>query len=169
VNEADIAQIQVGQPVEFTVEAFPKQTFNGKVVQVRLNAQMTQNVVIYTVVIGIDNSDEKLLPYMTANVQFEVGDKHGVVLIPTAAVGWRPQVDWIAPDARDNPVSLPKGKRQPRVWMVEGMFVRPIDIQLGLSDGKETEITAGDVKEGQEVIIGEAHTATTFAPKRVQD
>ena len=169
VNEADIAQIQVGQPVEFTVEAFPKQTFNGKVAQVRLNAQMTQNVVTYTVVIGIDNPDEKLLPYMTANVQFEVGDKHAVVLIPTAALGWRPQVDWIAPGARDNPTSVQKKKRQPRVWVVEGMFVRPIDIQLGLSDGKETEITGGDVKEGQEVILGEAAAATTFAPKRVRD
>jgi HlyD family secretion protein len=169
VNEADIAQIQVGQPVEFTVEAFPKQTFNGKVAQVRLNAQLTQNVVTYTVVIAIDNPDEELLPYMTANVEFEVGDKHAVVLIPTAALGWRPQVDWIALDARDKPVNVQKRKRQPRVWVVEGMFVRPIDIQLGLSDGKETEITAGDVKEGQEVIIGEAHTATTFAPRRVQN
>jgi HlyD family secretion protein len=169
VNEADIAQIQVGQPVEFTVEAFPKQTFNGKVVQVRLNAQMTQNVVTYTVVVEIDNSDGKLLPYMTANVQFEVCDKHAGVLIPTAALGWRPRVEWIAPDARDNPVSVQKRKRQPRVWVVEGMFVRPIDVQLGLSDGKETEITAGDVKEGQEIIVGEAAAATTFAPKRVQD
>ncbi len=169
VNEADIAQIQVGQPVEFTVEAFPKQTFNDMVVQVRLNAQMTQNVVTYTVVIAIDNPDEKLLPYMTANVQFEVGDRRAVVLIPTAALGWRPQVDWIAPDARDNPVSVQKRKRQPRVWVVEGMFVRLIDVQLGISDGKKTEITAGDVKEGQEIIIGEANAATTFAPTRVRD
>ncbi len=169
VNEADIAQIQVGQPVEFTVEAFPKQTFNGKVIQVRLNAQMTRNVVTYTVVIGFDNTDGRLLPYMTANVQFQVGDKHAVVLMPTAALRWRPQVDWIAPEARDNAVSVQKRKRQPRVFVVEGMFVRPIDVQLGLSDGKETEITVGELKEGQEVIVGEAAAATTFAPKGVRD
>jgi HlyD family secretion protein len=136
VNEADMGLIQVGQPVQFTVEALPDRSFSGKVVQKRLNAQMTQNVVTYTVVVMIDNSDERLLPYFTAHLQFQVGDKHAVVLIPTAALGWRPQVDWIAPDARDNPVSVQKRKRQPRVWVVEGMFVRPIDVQLGISGGK---------------------------------
>ncbi len=70
VNENNIARVHVGEPVQFTVEAVPGKTFDGRVRQVRLNAQMTQNVVTYTVVISFDNPDEKLLPYMTANVRF---------------------------------------------------------------------------------------------------
>jgi HlyD family secretion protein len=70
VNEADIARVHEGQAATFTVDAFPGTTFEGRVRQVRLNAQMTQNVVTYTVVVTANNSDEKLLPYMTANVRF---------------------------------------------------------------------------------------------------
>src|SRR6516165_7830550 len=70
VNEADIGNIKDEQPVTFTVDAHPDQVFHGKVSQIRLNASMTQNVVIYTVVVNTDNSQEKLLPYLTANLQF---------------------------------------------------------------------------------------------------
>ena len=72
VNEADIGRIRLNMPVRFTVDAYPGETFRGKVTQIRMNAQMTQNVVTYTVVVTTDNSDGKLLPYLTANVQFEV-------------------------------------------------------------------------------------------------
>jgi HlyD family secretion protein len=70
VNEADIGRIKVGQQVKFKVDAVPNTVFDGNVSQVRLNAQMTQNVVTYTVVVSFDNTNSKLLPYMTANVQF---------------------------------------------------------------------------------------------------
>ena len=70
VNEADIARVHEGQAAQFTIVAYPSKVFEGRVRQVRLNAQMTQNVVTYTVVVTVDNSDEKLLPYMTANVRF---------------------------------------------------------------------------------------------------
>ena len=79
VNEADIGQIRVDMPVRFTVDAHPGQTFRGKVTQVRMNATMTQNVVTYTVVVTTDNSSGKLLPYLTANVQFEVDKRSGRV------------------------------------------------------------------------------------------
>ena len=71
VNEADVGRIHVGMPVSFTVATYPGKTFRGKVTQIRLNATMTQNVVTYTVVIGTDNADGRLLPYLTAQVQFE--------------------------------------------------------------------------------------------------
>ena len=74
VNEADIGKIQPGQDVSFTVDAFPNRKFHGKVNKVRLNATMTQNVVTYTVEVNTDNSDGKLLPYLTANVQFLTGE-----------------------------------------------------------------------------------------------
>ena len=73
VNEADIGNIRVGQPVSFTVDAFPRDTFAGTVGKVRLNATMTQNVVTYTVEVITDNSDGKLMPYLTANVKFLSG------------------------------------------------------------------------------------------------
>ena len=72
VNEADIGKIHPGQPVTFTVDAFPGETFKGEVGKVRLNASMTQNVVTYTVEIITDNSNGRLLPYLTANVEFEI-------------------------------------------------------------------------------------------------
>ncbi len=82
VNEADIAKVKQGTKVHFRVDALPQDTFHGTVVQVRLNALMTQNVVTYTVVIGVDNSDLKLLPYLTADVYFEVDNRKDVLLVP---------------------------------------------------------------------------------------
>jgi HlyD family secretion protein len=83
VNEADIGQIKPGQPVTFTIDAYPSEVFKGEVGKVRLNATMTQNVVTYTVEIITDNSSGKLLPYLTANVNFIVGQRKDVLLAPT--------------------------------------------------------------------------------------
>jgi HlyD family secretion protein len=101
VNEADVGSIYAGQPVTFTVDAFPGHTFVGTVGKVRYNATMTQNVVTYTVEILTDNSDNKLIPYLTANVQFEVASKHNVILVPSAALRWTPQETQVSPDVRD--------------------------------------------------------------------
>lgn len=95
VNEADIGSIHVGQPVSFTVDAFPGQTFHGEVGKVRLNAVMTQNVVTFTVEVVTDNSSGQLLPYLTANVQFEAGRRENVMLVPNGALRWQPRPDQI--------------------------------------------------------------------------
>jgi HlyD family secretion protein len=100
VNEADIGEIHPGQRVTFTVDAYPGQTFEGKVGKVRLNATMTQNVVTYTVEVDTDNFDSKLLPYLTANVQFEVAHYHDSLLVPNAALRWYPEPEMVAPDVR---------------------------------------------------------------------
>ncbi len=101
VNEADIGKIRAGQPVTFTVDAFPGQTFQGKVGKVRLNASMTQNVVTYTVEIITDNPSGRLLPYLTANVRFELDRHDDVLMVPNAALRWTPTSDQIAPQFRD--------------------------------------------------------------------
>jgi HlyD family secretion protein len=101
VNEADIGQIHAGQTARFTVDAFSGKTFRGTVSQIRLNAVMTQNVVTYTVVITTDNSTGTLLPYLTANVQFEVAHHEDVLLVPTTAIRWKPQPNQIVADARE--------------------------------------------------------------------
>src|SRR5437763_1290261 len=101
VNEADVGSIQSGQDVTFTVDAFPNRAFKGTVGKVRLNATMTQNVVTYTVEIVTDNSDGTLLPYLTANVGFNVAKHENVLLVPNAALRWSPSdADQVAPDVR---------------------------------------------------------------------
>ena len=150
VNEADIGQIKAGQKVTFTVDAFPKDEFKGEVAQVRLNASITDSVVTYTVVVSTDNSTGKLLPYLTANVQLRVEERKGVLLVPNAALRWRPQPDQVAPDAREAFL-----KKAPRgvVWVEEKGFVRPIKVQVGITDGRMTAV-AGDLSEGKPVVIG---------------
>ncbi|MGA2749901.1 MAG: efflux RND transporter periplasmic adaptor subunit [Verrucomicrobiota bacterium] len=162
VNEADIGSIHPGQPVTFTVDAFPNQQFQGTVGKIRLNATMTQNVVTYTVEVNTDNSDGKLLPYLTANAQFLTGERHHVLLVPNAALRWRPPSDLIAPAARQS-APAPAHAADPdttgprhtaTVWIEDGEFVRPVHVTAGLTDGTETEIESGDVKEGEAVILG---------------
>jgi HlyD family secretion protein len=104
VNEADIGKIHPGQPVTFTVDAFPGQTFKGEVGKVRLNASMTQNVVTYTVEVITDNSSGLLLPYLSANVRFELARHDDVLMVPNAALRWTPATDQIAPQLRDTAI-----------------------------------------------------------------
>ncbi len=100
VNEADIGRIRSGVKVHFTVDAYPNDVFHGEVSQVRLNATMTQNVVTYTVVVTTENKDRRLLPYMTANLQFEIERHENVLKVPNAALRWKPRPKQIAPDVR---------------------------------------------------------------------
>ena len=167
VHEADVGRVREGQPVRFTVDARPGEVFAGRVHQVRLNATMTQNVVTYTVVVTTDNSDGKLLPYLTANVQFEVERRKGVLLVPNAALRWRPQPEWVAPDARRQLAPGEEGPQDPRerrrVWVQDGRYVRPLDVQAGATDGAKTEITGGNLEEGSRVIVGAAVVPTSAA------
>ncbi len=109
VNEADIGQITSGQEVRFTVDARPREEFTGKVDQVRLNANMTNNVVTYTVVVTTDNSMGRLLPYLTANLQFVTHQRSEVLQVQNAALRWRPRPDQIAPELRGSAKWAPSG------------------------------------------------------------
>jgi len=187
VNEADIGRIHVGMPVSFTVDAYPGETFRGKVSQIRLNATMTQNVVTYTVVIVTDNKDGRLLPYLTANLQFEVEQRSNVLLVPNMALRWKPRPQQIDPEARKTVSAAPAGKsggkpggkptsaaatapagdksakpakerdEPSRLWVPAEEFVRPVEVVVGPSDGSMTEVSGSDVREGMKVVIGEGH------------
>lgn len=176
VNEADIAKLKPGTKVHFRVDALPEDMFHGTVFQVRLNAQMTQNVVIYTVVISVDNSELKLLPYMTADVNFEVDERKDILLVPNAALRFRPTPDQIADESSDdNAESKDTSKGKPdrrnksagapanigRLWQVVSgtSKVRPIEVRTGQSDMAFTEITSGDIQEGDEIVIGQPRQA----------
>jgi HlyD family secretion protein len=159
VNEADIGHIQPGQDVTFTVDAFPGRVFRGQVGKVRLNASMTQNVVTYTVVVTTDNADGKLLPYLTANVQFITGRREQVLAVPNAALRWTPRVDEIAPKFRrgaDTASAAPAGATSAwrTLWVRQGSFVRPVSVQTGLTDGTQTEVSGPGVSEGMDVVVG---------------
>jgi HlyD family secretion protein len=171
VNETDIGSIHVGQKVRFTVSSLPRDTFEGKVSQIRLNASMTQNVVTYTVVIGVDNSSGRLLPYLTARLQFEVETRHDALLVPTAALRWQPLVQHVVPAARDD-YALALARRAPApgesaptisssedepmgcLWIRQGEFVRPVKIRIGLSDGLVTEVSGEGLADGTEIVVG---------------
>jgi HlyD family secretion protein len=169
VNEADIGHIHPGQDVTFTVDAFPGEVFHGQVGKVRLNASMTQNVVTYTVVVTTDNADGKLLPYLTANVQFISGRRENVLAVPNAALHWVPQAILIAPEFRQVAnavggerkqgsafVHAPAGsaETQQTLWVAEGNYVRPVMVKTGLTDGALSEVTAPDLSEAMNVVIG---------------
>ena len=169
VNEADIGQIKPGQPVTFTVDAFPSRVFKGEVGKVRLNATMTQNVVTYTVEVVADNADGQLLPYLTANAKFLVGKHEGVLTVPNAALRWTPPAALMAPAARgaDKPgrgrggasaEGVETGTRG-TVWVPDGAGVKPVRLRTGLSDGTVTEILDDKLPEGSAVVIATARPA----------
>jgi HlyD family secretion protein len=162
VNEADIGQIKLGMPVRFTVDAYPSDTFHGKVSQVRMNATMTQNVVTYTVIVTTDNPDGKLLPYLTSNVQFELSQRSNVLLVPNAALRWKPQASQISPANSKSVSSSVESADAPdrgHLWVTsDGGLVRPIEVLLGASDAAMTEISGSDVKEGMQVIASADET-----------
>lgn len=198
VNEADIGKIHLGQPVTFTVAAFPGETFRGEVGKVRLNASMTQNVVAYTVEVITDNSNGRLLPYLTADVHFELDRHEAVLLVPSAALRWTPSTDQAAVNYREtaeNPTAdrpTGEGNQAPAsrsakaggegkanrgvVWALEGQHVRPIHVRVGLADGVNiTEVDGKDLTEGLEVVTGletqavaQADTRNPFAPRMPQ-
>jgi HlyD family secretion protein len=157
VNETDIGSIHEGQKVRFTVGALPHDTFEGKVSKIRLNASMTQNVVTYTVVVSVDNSSSRLLPYLTARLQFEVEARENVLLVPNAALRWQPRVQNVVPEARETyefslrrrapphagagtPVSAPGDGASGVIWIRRGDFVKPVQVMACLSDGVVTEV-----------------------------
>jgi len=151
--------------VTFTVDAFPGETFKGQVGKIRLNAAMTQNVVTYTVEVVADNANGRLLPYLTANVKFELARRDGVLQVPNAALRWVPTEEQVLPEARR---ALGGGAAdgetvQGVVWVPEGAFVRPVFVRLGLTDDVTTEVTGEGLAEGTKVVTGqeEAATATT--------
>jgi HlyD family secretion protein len=171
VNEADVGNISKDQPVTFTVDALPNQVFQGRVGKVRLNATMTQNVVTYTIEVNTNNDEGKLLPYLTANAQFMIGRRQGVLLIPNAALRWSPRPTQITPESRQKPhthASPPSrdSSRNPdtvlapqargTVWVEQGKFVRPIRVKIGLTDGTLTEVDGDGLTEGLPIIIGSA-------------
>ena len=147
VDEADIGGVKEGQRVSFTVDAFPDDTFNGTVTQVRLEATTESNVVTYEVVIAAPNEDLKLLPGLTANVTIYTAERHGVLSLPTKALRFTPNQALMTPEQTIEDV-----QSESKVWKLDGNVFRALPVQTGLNGGTNVEITEG-LNEGDKVII----------------
>lgn len=183
--EADIGNIKEGQPVKFNVDAYPNRNFEGVVKQVRLNSTNTSNVVTYNVVVSVDNSDQKLLPGMTAYVNIAVASKQQVLLVPNAALRYKPKnsdngrkngADKEAGDKNnadqsrgDRGFAKNGGGRQSgrsgrgknedlsagKIYVLKNGQPEQVRVRVGITDGRFTEIMARDLDAGAQIIVGE--------------
>jgi HlyD family secretion protein len=181
VSESDIGMCKVGQPVRFTVDAYPDQTFRGAISQIRLNATVNQNVVTYPVIIEVPNPDLALRPNMTANVVIDVATVRDVLRVPNAALRWRPEEKEASAPGASTPEERaaragsdrgPAGamrqfnqtagaKRPGRAGSTVYTIVptgqgepKPVEIRTGISDGRFTQVVGGALKGGETVVVG---------------
>ena len=146
IDEADIGELKEGENVKFTVDAFPNDTFEGVVTQVRQEATTTNNVVTYEVVISAPNADLKLKPGLTANVTIFTAEKNNVLSVPSKALRYTPTVETIGKKYK---IQDCNGKN--KVWTLEGNVLKAHAVQIGISDGSHTEIISG-ISNGVQVI-----------------
>jgi HlyD family secretion protein len=176
VNEADIGRLKVGMPVRFSVDAYPGEFFSGVVRQVRFNASMTSSVVLYTVVVTASNDDLRLLPYLTADVRFEVDKRVDALLVPNAALRYTPRPELVEQSGEEENISTEDAgqdetsgtsdaEKRKTVWVRKGQLVSPVEVEIGASDGALTEIVRGDLQPGTEIVLGEDPTEPSAAGK----
>lgn len=159
VSEADIGVIKEGQAVTFTVDAYPSQTFDGTVRQIRLSPTTTSNVVVYTVVIDVDNSDLRLMPGMTAFVTIVVTEKFDVFKVQNAALVLR-KFDGIVDNAGDaTPNDHLAIQRDGKIIL--------IPYTKGLTTATETEIISDELRDGDRVVIGRTGQKTANTTNRM--
>jgi HlyD family secretion protein len=180
VDEADIGEIRraqtTGQPVKFTVDAYPEDIFEGKVHQIRKSSTTTQNVVTYPVVISVANPELKLLPGMTASISFQIDAKDNVKRVPMAAVRFFPTVEQVRPEDKHYVEGVPapgqedensnqtisatekatfaRNRMKRIVWIEEKGLLKAVPVVLGISDNKNAELIEGELPINQPLVIG---------------
>jgi HlyD family secretion protein len=157
VDEADVGKVRAGQPVRFTVDAFPNDEFQGTINQVRYSPTTSSNVVTYTTVVDVDNPELKLRPGMTAAGAIVTGEARGALCLPVTALRFKPNLpaEEIAKIAKEAAVAKSPGKGRAVVWHLdEKGALRATAVGAGISNSAYVEILAGDLKEGQKVITG---------------
>jgi len=178
VDEADIGLIrkaqETGNPVHFTVDAYPDDLFSGEIEQIRFSSTETQSVVTYPVVVATSNADLKLLPGMTANLSFHIEEEEDVLCVPNAALRFYPNVKHVRKEDRglldgaddddddeDESISSAREKAEAgrnrnrrHVWIKEGQWLRAIEVTTGISDNRFTAIVSGELEEDQELVTG---------------
>ena len=149
VSEADVGNIRVGQPVTFTVEAFPNRTMFGTVAQIRQAPITVQNVVTYDVVIAIDNRDLTMMPGMTADVDIITGHRDQVVRIPALALHFTPHTGSARAESA-------RGRhRATRVWVMRDGEPIPVDVTIGLRNADYAELIGPGLSPGDQLATQE--------------
>jgi HlyD family secretion protein len=157
VSEGDIGRLEVGMKAFFTVDAFTGRRFRGEISQIRNAAKTTQNVVTYDAVVTVDNADGKLRPGMTANVTFIYADRESALVVPNAALRFKPPGE-VAPQRTGRPQRPDGGFDGPpptppkTIYVLKDGKPEPVHIQTGISDGTGTEVLSGEIKEGDVVV-----------------
>ncbi len=170
------------QPVHFTVDAYPDDLFKGEIKEVRMNSTTTQNVVTYPVVVSVrPNPEMKLMPGMTANISFQVAERSSALRISNAALRFYPKPEQVrledrelleglnpqgdkdkekdkqstepTPSAREKAAANRKRTHR-HIWVLDGEFLRAVEIVTGINDNKFTEIVSGDLTPGSKVVTG---------------
>ena len=161
VSEADVGRVRVGQPATFTVDAYPGQVFKGAVTEIREAPINVQNVITYDVVIGVSNPDLKLFPGMTANVKILVDQRPNVLKVLNAALRYHPASE-TPPPAGGGKGGSKGAASQQAVWILDANNKpQRVVVTTGESDGTNTEVTSGTLKDGDRVILAEVAKATT--------
>jgi HlyD family secretion protein len=176
VDQSDISRVATGQTARFTVDAYPEQTFVGTISQIRLNATQNQNVITYPVIIDVPNPDGRLKPKMTADVTVEVAKVADVLRVPNAALRFKPIEVGRAGEndpasrtalegtaARGGPAGAGRAlaggmraaRRQQTVYVVgaDGQL-KAVNVKTGISDGRFTAITEGELNVGDKIAVG---------------
>lgn len=169
VDEADIGDVKEGQRVTFTVDAFPDDTFEGQVTQVRQEATTESNVVTYEVVISAPNDDLKLKPGLTANVVILTMEAKDVLAVPSKALRFTPREAMLNSDE-----TITDTDAKEKVWVKEGSNLKALAVETGMTNGTLTQITKG-LKPGTHVLTevnamqveaeGEQQNSNPFMPK----
>ncbi len=158
-SEADLGKLKEGQQATFKVDAFPQRDFSGQIRQIRLNPTTQQNVVTYDVVIDVDNPDLNLLPGMTAYVDIILEQRRDVLLLPNAALRFKPKTD--DKDANKQTKRNKAERGVAKVYLLQQGQAKEVSVKTGISNGKVTEILSGDLKEGSQVIIGDTQSKSS--------
>ena len=153
VDEADIGGVKEGERVTFTVDAYPDETFQGMVKQVRQEATTTNNVVTYEVVISAPNANLKLKPGLTANVTIFTAERSGVLSVSTKALRYTPTKETVGN------MKIVDGGGKSKVWVIEGNTIKSVPVNIGMTDGTHTQILSG-VSRGQVIVTGVSAVAS---------
>ncbi|MEO8682660.1 MAG: efflux RND transporter periplasmic adaptor subunit [Vicinamibacterales bacterium] len=161
VDEGDIGDVKAGNPVTFTVDAYPRRTFTGTVRLVRLQPQTVQNVVTYTTVIDVPNADGALKPGMTSTASIEIARADQALRVPAAALRFKPSEAVLKEFSGAEPEAAPGKARRATVWQLVDGRIQAIPVRTSVSDGVVTAVAEGALIEGAQVITGATSTQKT--------
>ncbi|MBC8874801.1 MAG: efflux RND transporter periplasmic adaptor subunit [Planctomycetes bacterium] len=179
IDETDIGLVRAAKdrelPVQFTVDAYPDDLFEGTIKEIRFSSTSMQNVVTYPVIVSAANPDLKLLPGMTASISFRVDERKDVIKIPNAALRFYPEAEYVRQEDRkllegareseddedgasdlilsaEEKAEARRKRKQRHVWVLDGELLRAISVEMGLIDNRFTELVSGELKEGQKLV-----------------